>query len=156
MATNKKEAGRPSKLTPATKQKLLDAVALGSTYTKACYFAGITYATFRAWMIRGEAQKTGIYKDFFDEMKAAEGTAAVGFLANIVEAANKGDWKAAAWLLERRYPKEYGRRSIVEINEAEIKEEYNAILEALTNGGIAVEVKKGGAGSSAPSKDFPN
>ena len=31
-------------------------------------------------------------------------------LRQIKEAAQNGDWRAAAWMLERRYPEKWGRR----------------------------------------------
>jgi hypothetical protein len=39
----------------------------------------------------------------------AEGRAAIGWLALIEQAAREGNWQAAAWKLERRYPETYGR-----------------------------------------------
>ena len=40
----------------------------------------------------------------------------------IMSAAKKGNWQAAAWLLERKYPDEFGRRERQEIKiSAEIK-----------------------------------
>ena len=37
-------------------------------------------------------------------------TAASRRLRQIKEAAQNGDWSAAAWMLERRYPEKWGRR----------------------------------------------
>ena len=31
-------------------------------------------------------------------------------MRQIKEAAQNGDWRAAAWMLERRYPEKWGRR----------------------------------------------
>jgi hypothetical protein len=47
---------------------------------------------------------------FHDAVKEAEGKATVGWLAKIEKAASEGNWTAAAWKLERRYPNDYGRR----------------------------------------------
>ena len=47
--------------------------------------------------------------EFHARLTEAEGRAAIGWLAKIEKVANEGDWKAAAWKLERRYPETYGR-----------------------------------------------
>src|SRR5690554_3405209 len=46
--------GRPSKLTPERVERLLDALRQGNYYEPACAVAGISYRTFRDWMIQGE------------------------------------------------------------------------------------------------------
>ncbi|NBW77331.1 MAG: hypothetical protein EBR34_16285, partial [Sphingomonadaceae bacterium] len=78
------------------------AIELGATYRHACNYAGISYQTFLGWM-RTNAT-------FHDAIKEAEGKATVGWLARIEKAASEGNWTAAAWKLERRYPNDYGRR----------------------------------------------
>jgi hypothetical protein len=94
--------GRTSKCTPERQEKLCHAIELGATYVHACNFAGISYETFRRWMRESPA--------FHDAIKEAEGKATVGWLARIEKAASEGNWTAAAWKLERRYPNDYGRR----------------------------------------------
>lgn len=93
--------GRRSKYTLETVKKITDAIKLGATYELACGYAGIHYDTFNEWRKKKS--------EFSDALKAAEGIAAVGWLAKIEKAASDGNWAAAAWKLERRYPEEYGR-----------------------------------------------
>lgn len=100
---------RKSKYTPETVDKLTQAIRLGATYVLACDYAGISERTFRSWM---EA-----YPPFLQSVKEAEGAAAVGWLAKIEKAASDGNWQAAAWKLERRYPQMYGR-NVTEISGA--------------------------------------
>ena len=95
-------AGRKTKYEPERVQKILDAIRLGATYQHACNYAGIDIDTFANWRAR--------YPDFSDQVKQAEGGALVGWLTKIEAAANDGNWQAAAWKAERRYPDEYGRR----------------------------------------------
>jgi len=102
-------AGRPTKLTPETQKKVVDAIGMGATYDLAAQYAGISYDSFNNWMKAGEASKSGAFFEFFNAVKEAEGRAAVGWLAKIEKAANAGNWQAAAWKLERRYPSIYGR-----------------------------------------------
>ena len=43
-------------------------------------------------------------------LKRADLEAELACLRQIKEAAQNGDWRAAAWMLERRYPEKWGRR----------------------------------------------
>lgn len=96
--------GRRTKYTPQTVEKLTQAIRLGATNGLACAYAGITEATFYSWQNE--------YPEFFESIKLAEGTGALGWLAKIEKAANDGNWQAAAWKLERRYPQLYGKQVI--------------------------------------------
>lgn len=95
---------RKSKYTPEVVQRLTLAIGLGATYELACNYAGIAYDTFRTWMNTKPA--------FSDTIKQAEGQGVTKWLAKIEQAASDGNWQAAAWKLERRYPKDYGRRIV--------------------------------------------
>lgn len=103
-------AGRPTKLTPATTERLVQAISVGATYEHACGFAGIDYDTFNRWMKQGAAARSGTFFEFYGTIKKAEAQAVVKWSALIDKAANDGEWQAAAWKLERRYPHIYGRR----------------------------------------------
>lgn len=94
-------AGRPTKYKPETVNKITNAIAVGATFTHACNYAGIDLDTMANWRKK--------YPEFSDAIKEAEGKAVVGWLAKIEKAANDGNWTAAAWKLERRYPHDYGR-----------------------------------------------
>lgn len=93
---------RRSKYTPETVAKLKEAIGKGATYDLACDFAGIAESTFYEWLQSKP--------EFSEQLKAAEGAAAVEWLGQIDEAAKAGTWQAAAWKLERRYPQKYGRQ----------------------------------------------
>jgi hypothetical protein len=98
---NAGRAGRKTKYTPETVDKIVQALKLGATHRLACLYAGIDPSTFENYMAK--------YSDFSDAVKSAEGYAAIQWLAKIEKAANDGTWQAAAWKLERRHPEEYGR-----------------------------------------------
>jgi hypothetical protein len=90
--------------------KLASAIQIGATYQLAALYAGISHDTFLRW--RKKAEKAPEGSDLArlrDRLQEAEGRAAIGWLARIEQEANNGDWKAAAWKLERRYPETYGR-----------------------------------------------
>jgi transposase len=105
-------AGRPTKLTLDVQEKICQAIQMGATYVIACQYAGLAYNTFNEWMKAGESASTGRFHDFCEAVNAAEGRGAIKNLALIDKAAQDGAWQAAAWKLERRYPKDYGRRMI--------------------------------------------
>lgn len=122
--------GRPSKFTDETKSRIIEGIKLGATYELAAGYGGVSYATFRQWMIRGEkvagrldrakkeieiSAEDLAFLHFFEAVKSAEAEGAVTWLTKIEDAAKSGNWQAAAWKLERRYPAEYGR-SIVDHN----------------------------------------
>ena len=102
--------GRPSKLTAETKAQLLEGVRAGLSYKLACADAGIHYNTLRNWVKRGEGAKNGEFLEFLEDLKRAEGGGAKRLVGLIQRSANEGHWKAAAWILERRYPETYGRK----------------------------------------------
>ncbi len=129
---------RPTKLTLETTEKLCEAIRLGSTYELACNFAGISYDVFNLWRNLGRDAKSGKYFEFFNIIKKAEGDATNKWLGHIEDAAQDGNWQAAAWKLERRYPDSYGKRikqqvqsQNVEIDIASLTDEQ---LKRLANG----------------------
>lgn len=102
---------RPAKHTDAAVTKLCQALQIGATYELACKYAGIRTQTLRNWLSAGEHAAPGTRaRQVYEQVSAAEGVAAIGWLAKIEAAANEGTWQAAAWKLERRYPEQYGRQ----------------------------------------------
>jgi hypothetical protein len=101
--------GGKLKLNDTVQADIVRALNVGATHELACQYAGIDHATFYRWLNTGETGKAP-YAAFYDAVKQAEGQAAIGWLALIDAAARDGHWQAAAWKLERRYPKIYGRR----------------------------------------------
>jgi hypothetical protein len=96
-------AGRRSKYTPETVDKLTQAIRLGATDELACNYAGIDGSTFYEWM--------NAKAEFSETIKQAKGAAAVKWLAKIEQAGEEA-WQAFAWKLERRYPEMYGRNRV--------------------------------------------
>jgi hypothetical protein len=115
---------RPTKLTTEIVTRLAQAIGVGASYDLAAKFAGIAPSTFFDWKARAEQAAgrlladqepedgDGAYLDFLEAVERAEGSAAVGWLAKIEQAANSGEWRAAAWKLEKRHPHIYGRNII--------------------------------------------
>ena len=94
--------GRKSKFTKPVKDRIIEALRAGTTYEIAAQYAGISRSTLYEWLKKGEGNATGVYRTFYDNIKKAEAEGAVVHLGTISQASKK-DWKAAAWLLERRH-----------------------------------------------------
>jgi hypothetical protein len=77
--------------------------------------AGIHYQTVRTWLKRGKSEESGIYADFFVAFTRAKAIAEKRLVKTVLTAGPE-DWKAAAWLLERRHPDRYGKTTRTELS----------------------------------------
>lgn len=104
---------RPTKFTRETVDRLLEAVRAGLPYHLAAEAAGISYDTFNEWhqgrFPRG-ADKA-LKSEFSDALTRAKGESALT-LMQIIRTAAPEDWRAAAWILERRFPKDFGKQLV--------------------------------------------
>jgi hypothetical protein len=103
---------RPSKLNGEVKERLVRALAIGTTHELACGYAGVSTRSLQRWLKEGREAKSGAAAELFKEIARAEGEAMVGWMAVIERAARDGDWRAAAWKAERRWPQFYGRQVV--------------------------------------------
>lgn len=90
--------------TPDKVRSILRAIEIGATHRIAAMSAGISERTFKKWCDEDP--------EFREAVDVAEGKSAIRLLAKVEQAANQGDWKAAAWKLERRFPQEYGKQIV--------------------------------------------
>jgi hypothetical protein len=90
-------------------ERLIEALKAGSYRIDACRAAGIHYNTLLAWEKKGESQQSGEYVDFLWALRKAEAEAVVSNVGVITGAAQGGDWRAAAWFLEHKYPNNWAR-----------------------------------------------
>lgn len=108
--------------TPADPHALdtfLEGIRLGLPDKDAAARAGWNRTTIYAWRVEAEAatargdkltkREIGL-TDFADAWEKAVAEFKTGHLACITRAASTGQWQAAAWILERRLPTEFGRR----------------------------------------------
>lgn len=128
-ASHLKLAKRPSKLLTAM-PKIEEALEIGNSREGAAAYAGIGSSTFYSWMERGEADveqdERTPYREFVETVTRAEGFAEQTLVAEIRRSA-KGfvdpetrerrghDWKAAAFLLERRHPDRWGQKQTIKL-----------------------------------------
>ena len=92
--------GRRSKATEGRIEALVIALGTGCTREAAARHAGIDRTTLYRWLERDAAIRIRVEK--------AEADVEVRLAAQIVQAA-PDDWRAAAWMLDRRRPRSYGR-----------------------------------------------
>lgn len=103
---------------------LIDALRGGSDLNTAAQFAGLNYGTVFRWIERGQRENERIeygeparpeetpYLDLWQAMRKARAEAVVRNVAQIQKAANQGEWKAAAWWLERTVPEVYAKQRL--------------------------------------------
>lgn len=108
-ASEPAKKGRPTKFNDDVASRIINAVKAGNYLEAAAAFAGISKGTLYDWMRTGTRSKAGKLKAFSDAVEQAMGEAEVRHVLKISEAA-KNDWKAAAWHLERKHHKRWGRK----------------------------------------------
>ena len=128
--------GRRSKLTPEVKEKICGYVRQGLSFEAAARLAGISESTFYRWRHWGENARSGIFREFWEELKKAEVEAEAALVNYIRTEAQSGTWQAAAWILERRYPERWGKRERVE-HEHGVGDALAQVLERLADRGGA-------------------
>jgi hypothetical protein len=101
---------RPCKLTDEIQKKIGENISLGLTYSLAAEAAGITYKTFNEWMNRGKTDKSGKHHQFAQHIKKCNAEGAKKLLEKLNDSVNAGNCQVCMWILERRFPDEFGRR----------------------------------------------
>jgi transposase len=130
--------GRPDKLSPELRARLVEAVRAGCTWECAADYASISRSTLHRWLARaGELNADPRFNELRAELRKAEAEAEL-YAAAVVKRAMDGDWRAAIAYLERRHPERWGRRSAGaklehhQPGEAEIDVSDPAVREALS------------------------
>jgi hypothetical protein len=118
------KTGRKSILNPKLQDRFLRGLASGVGVAEAATYAGIGRSTAHAWLDRAEKEqaagitaKTSEYVAFLDGITRTRAMVRVELAAQLRAAAvreTKGDWRAAAWMLERLAPAEFGRHATVQ------------------------------------------
>ena len=107
---------RPCKLTPEIQQRIGNNIALGLTYRLAAESAGVTYKTLNEWNQKGKTDKSGKYFDFYLYIQKQNADAAKALLERLNESAKGGNCQVCMWILEQRFPEEFGRRIYRKLN----------------------------------------
>lgn len=112
--------GRPSKLNSRVAEQVLSALELGATRRHAAAAAGLGERTLYHWLEKGAAETKGIYWQFLQDVKKAEGRCTVNML-QLIQSAAVTDWKAAAWILERS--RGYTRTNALQVDVRDVSAE---------------------------------
>lgn len=91
-----------------TKELIAEAVELksgGMSNRDMCAVLGVSESTFYKWLSDPRSKNQS---ELSEALKKAESKWKASLRGRISKASDK-DWKAAAWMLERTYPEEFGR-----------------------------------------------
>jgi len=117
-----RKSGRRSKKNQATLDGILEAIRIGITFERAAELHRVSRATIYRW--RNEDPEFD--KDVLEAVVYSE-----AILLQRINDKTTDDWKAAAWILERRHPNQYSpRREIdVTVTKSDGKDEVVAMME---------------------------
>lgn len=112
--------GRPSKLTEERAEAILNALRLGVTQENAARYGGVHPATYFRWLEEGAKDEADDkYREFRQAVEKARAESEVRNVAIIADAAKRGTWQAAAWFLERSFPRSWSKTSRTELTGAD-------------------------------------
>ncbi len=98
--------------TQEIRTRLIEAFRMGATREHAAAFAGLTVRELDEWLSAGELGEEP-YDMLFREVSRAIAEDAIRNQTVVSRAAagqpTQGNWRAAAWNLERKFPRLYGR-----------------------------------------------
>ena len=103
-ANPKSAAGRPRLIGDDERQKVLAVLGVGGSVSDAAGIIGVSVDTLQREMVRN--------RDFAAGVKRAS---KIGKLKLIQKVGSSADWKAAAWMLERKWGREWGKRDKVDV-----------------------------------------
>lgn len=107
----KRKRGRPVKFNQEVAETIIKHLRLGGFLNHAAAMARVSYDAVRDWIDRGNAGDPR-FAQFASDVGHAQGEHAARLQSVITRAAMTSDWRAAAWGLERRFPKEYGSAAL--------------------------------------------
>ena len=100
---------RPAKLTPELTEEITTYIRDGNSPTVSATLVGISPSTYFNWMSKGSNLEPR-FMEFLESIKRANAQSIVNQVAHIARAADGGNWRAAAWLLERKAPESFGKK----------------------------------------------
>ena len=117
-----RKSGRRSKKNQATLDGIIEAIRIGITFERAADLHRVSRATVYRW--RNEDPEFD--KDILEAVVYSEAV-----LVQRVNEKSVDDWKAAAWMLERRHPEQYSQRREIDVTvtKSDGKDEVVAMME---------------------------
>lgn len=105
--------GRITKLTERVYHSICQLLAEGNTLEVAATLSAVDPSTVWAWIRQGQADQDGPFGQFARDIVYAK-EACHRYLVHKI--ARDDDWKASAWLLKNKYPRQYSDRINQEIS----------------------------------------
>ena len=121
----------------AVLEQITTAMKLGAGVEQAAAYAGVTRQSLYNWL----KSKSKQYQALQHEVELAKGSRAIGWLQAIqlkATSADKDGWKAAAWLLERTLPDQFGPRGQLALTRGQDTQPDVAELEAAAARGVTL------------------
>lgn len=107
---------RKTRLNQEIIKEVSDCISLGMSYAATAGAIGVTPETFQNWLKWGkEANKDPIYSQFLAEVRSAESRLMHDCLLKLRKSAETGNIETVKWILERRYPLDYGKKNSLDI-----------------------------------------
>lgn len=102
--------GRPEILNDALMLQICECIATGLSVLSACAYCNISRESYYHWKKLGKEKPDSIYGLFLANIKQADVQGEIRLLTDIQRDAS---WQSKAWILERRWPKKWGRKNII-------------------------------------------
>lgn len=103
-------AGRKLKLTKEFIEQAVKLLEAGNYQKHVAQALGVAEETWYRWLREGEQGQHPLKREFYESVKRAEARAIARNVALVQRAAQEGNWQAAAWWLERKFPSEWGKK----------------------------------------------
>lgn len=132
-----KKLGATTKCTKQVVEQISNAMKLGASVEQAAAYVGVSRQTIYNWLHSSSTHYTALQR----EVENAKGARAVGWLTALQLKATSGDrdgWKAAAWLLERTLPDQFGPKGQVALSRGADAHPNMAELEAAAARGVSM------------------
>lgn len=102
---------QPAKLTREVQERIVQVIRAGGSHELAAAVAGVSERSLYAWLERGtrRGRRDATYRALRNAVERARAEHEGILVAQLSRAASKGSWRAAAWLLERRFPERWAR-----------------------------------------------
>jgi hypothetical protein len=115
---------KPRKIVESDRlREILESIEVGMNITDACELSGICRETFYNWK-RADPTAERLLRE--TALKAKKRN-----IGLINKHATEGDWKAAAWWLERKYQEEFSLRRHKEKDNQEVLDKLDLVLKAM-------------------------
>jgi len=117
-----RKSGRRSKKNQATLDGIIEAIRIGITFERAADLHRVSRTTVYKWRL----DDPEFDKDVLEAVVYSE-----AILVQRINDKTVDDWKAAAWMLERRHPEQYSQRREIDVtvSRSDGKDEVVAMME---------------------------